>query len=194
MFSLTRRRFKIATVVTKATSRTNFEPTTQREEIAAVRSKNEFFEVPIIPAKPEQLRVYPEYIQSLPPVCAYMLFCRGRDAQLTRSRSRNRLVVIRLYAISQPVNNPSSTSSQSSDYALSPSLSTFGALASSQSPDYALSPSLSTFGALASSQSPDYALSLSLSPVKSTNMIIVIRLCTILQHVTDQSENMPVVI
>jgi len=46
IFSLTRRRFKIAAVVAKATSRTNFEPTTQREEIAAVRSKNEFLEVP----------------------------------------------------------------------------------------------------------------------------------------------------
>jgi hypothetical protein len=40
------RRFKIAAGVAKATSRTNFVPTTQREEIAAVRSKNEFFEVP----------------------------------------------------------------------------------------------------------------------------------------------------
>ena len=48
IFSLTRRRFKIAAVVAKATSRTNFESTTQREEIAAVRSKNEFLEVPNI--------------------------------------------------------------------------------------------------------------------------------------------------
>jgi len=48
IFSIARRRFKIATVVAKATSSTNFEPITKREEIAAVRRKNEFFKVPII--------------------------------------------------------------------------------------------------------------------------------------------------
>ena len=57
--SLARRRFKIAAVVAKATSRTNFEPTTQREEIAAVRSKNEFLEVPL----KFQQRFYPDEIR-----------------------------------------------------------------------------------------------------------------------------------
>jgi hypothetical protein len=40
------RRFETAAVVAKATSRTNFELTAKREEFAAVRSKNEFLEVP----------------------------------------------------------------------------------------------------------------------------------------------------
>ena len=31
-------------------------------------------------------RACPEFIQSLSPVCAYLLFCRGRAAYLTRSR------------------------------------------------------------------------------------------------------------
>jgi hypothetical protein len=39
-FSLARRRFKITAGVAKATSRMNFVPTTPREEIAAVRSRN----------------------------------------------------------------------------------------------------------------------------------------------------------
>ena len=46
-FSPTRRRVKIATGIAKAMSRTHFGLTTQPEEIAVVRSKNEFLEVPI---------------------------------------------------------------------------------------------------------------------------------------------------
>jgi hypothetical protein len=42
-FSPARRKVKIAAGIAKATSRTNFGLTTQPEEIAAVRSKNEFF-------------------------------------------------------------------------------------------------------------------------------------------------------
>jgi len=46
-FSPTRRKVKIAAGIAKAMSRTNFGLTTKLEEIAAVRSKNEFLEVPI---------------------------------------------------------------------------------------------------------------------------------------------------
>jgi hypothetical protein len=46
-FSSARRKVKIATGIAKAMSRTNFGLTTPPEEIAAVRSKNEFFEVPL---------------------------------------------------------------------------------------------------------------------------------------------------
>jgi hypothetical protein len=42
------RKVKIAAGIAKAMSRTNFGLTTPPEEIAAVRSKNEFFEVPFI--------------------------------------------------------------------------------------------------------------------------------------------------
>ena len=45
-FSPARRKVKIATGIAKAMSRTNFGLTTPMEEIAAVRSKNEFLEVP----------------------------------------------------------------------------------------------------------------------------------------------------
>ena len=44
-YSPARRRYKIDAVVSKATLKTNFEPTTQREEIAAVSSKNVFLKV-----------------------------------------------------------------------------------------------------------------------------------------------------
>ncbi len=47
-FSPARRKVKIAAGIAKAMSRTNFGLTTKLEEIAAVRSKNEFLEVPII--------------------------------------------------------------------------------------------------------------------------------------------------
>ena len=47
-FSPARRKVKIAAGIAKAMSRTNFGLTTPPEEIAAVRSKNEFLEVPII--------------------------------------------------------------------------------------------------------------------------------------------------
>jgi hypothetical protein len=43
-----RRKGKIAAGVAKATSRTNFGLTTPPEKIAAVRSRNEFLEVPKI--------------------------------------------------------------------------------------------------------------------------------------------------
>ncbi len=43
-----RRKVKIATDIAKAMSRTKFGLTTQPEEIAAVRSKNGFLEVPLI--------------------------------------------------------------------------------------------------------------------------------------------------
>ena len=46
-FSPARRKVKIAAGIAKAMSRTNFGLTTPTEEIAAVRSKNEFLEVPI---------------------------------------------------------------------------------------------------------------------------------------------------
>jgi hypothetical protein len=46
-YSATRRKVKIAAGIAKAMSRTNFGLTTPTEEIAAVRSKNEFLEVPI---------------------------------------------------------------------------------------------------------------------------------------------------
>ena len=45
-FSSARRMVKIAAGIAKAMSRTHFGLTTQPEEIAAVRSKNEFLEVP----------------------------------------------------------------------------------------------------------------------------------------------------
>ena len=45
-FHLARRKIKIALGIAKAISRTNFGLTTSLEEIAAVRSKNEFLEVP----------------------------------------------------------------------------------------------------------------------------------------------------
>jgi hypothetical protein len=45
-FSPARRKVKIAAVVAEATSRTNFGLTTPPVEITAVRSKNEFLEVP----------------------------------------------------------------------------------------------------------------------------------------------------
>jgi hypothetical protein len=45
-FSQTRRKVKIAAEIAKAMSRTNFGLTTPPVEIAAVRSKNEFLEVP----------------------------------------------------------------------------------------------------------------------------------------------------
>ena len=45
-FSSARRKVKIAAGIAKAMSRTKFGLTTPPEEIAAVRSKNEFFEVP----------------------------------------------------------------------------------------------------------------------------------------------------
>ena len=45
-FSPVRRKVKIATGIAKAISRTKFGLTTQPVEIAAVRSKNEFLEVP----------------------------------------------------------------------------------------------------------------------------------------------------
>ena len=45
-FSPARRKAKIAAVVAEATSRTNFGLATPPEEIEAVRSKNEFLEVP----------------------------------------------------------------------------------------------------------------------------------------------------
>ena len=46
-FSPARRKVKIAAGIAKAMSRTKFGLTTQTEEIAAVRSKNEFLEVPL---------------------------------------------------------------------------------------------------------------------------------------------------
>ncbi|MBW7991668.1 MAG: hypothetical protein FVQ84_16865 [Planctomycetes bacterium] len=46
-FSPARRKVKIAAVIAKAMSRTHFGLTTPPGEIAAVRSKNEFLEVPI---------------------------------------------------------------------------------------------------------------------------------------------------
>ncbi len=46
-FSPARRKAKIATGIAKAMSRTHFGLTTPLEEIAAVRSKNEFLEVPL---------------------------------------------------------------------------------------------------------------------------------------------------
>jgi len=46
-FSSARRKVRIAAVIAKAMSRTNFGLTMPPEEIAAVRSKNEFLEVPI---------------------------------------------------------------------------------------------------------------------------------------------------
>ncbi len=45
-FSPARRKAKIAAGIAKAMSRTNFGLTTPQEKIAAVRSKNEFLEVP----------------------------------------------------------------------------------------------------------------------------------------------------
>ena len=45
-FSPARRKVKIATGIAKAMSRTKFGLTTPPEEIAAVRSKNEFLEAP----------------------------------------------------------------------------------------------------------------------------------------------------
>ena len=45
-FSPARRKVKIAAGIVKAMSRMNFGLTTPPEEIAAVRSKNEFLEVP----------------------------------------------------------------------------------------------------------------------------------------------------
>jgi len=45
-FSPARRKVKIAAGIAKAMSRTKFDLTTPPEEIAAVRSKNEFLEVP----------------------------------------------------------------------------------------------------------------------------------------------------
>ncbi len=45
-FSPARRKVKIAAGIAQAMSRTKFGLTTQPEEIAAVRSKNEFLEVP----------------------------------------------------------------------------------------------------------------------------------------------------
>jgi len=45
-FSPARRKVKIAAGIAKAMSRTNFGLTTPPGEIAAVRSKNEFLEVP----------------------------------------------------------------------------------------------------------------------------------------------------
>jgi len=45
--SPTRRKIKIAAGIAKAMSRTNFGLTTPSVEIAAVRSKNEFLEVPL---------------------------------------------------------------------------------------------------------------------------------------------------
>jgi hypothetical protein len=45
-FSPARRKVKIAAGIAKAMSRTNFGLTTPSVEIAAVRSKNEFLEVP----------------------------------------------------------------------------------------------------------------------------------------------------
>ncbi len=45
-FSPARRKVKIAAGIAKAMSRTKFGLTTPPEEIAAVRSKNEFLEVP----------------------------------------------------------------------------------------------------------------------------------------------------
>jgi hypothetical protein len=45
-FSLARRKVKIAAGIVKAMSRTHFGLTTPPEEIVAVRSKNEFLEVP----------------------------------------------------------------------------------------------------------------------------------------------------
>jgi hypothetical protein len=47
-FSSARRKVKFAAGIAKAMSRTNFGLTTPSVEIAAVRSKNEFLEVPII--------------------------------------------------------------------------------------------------------------------------------------------------
>ena len=47
-FSTARRKVEIAAGIAKAMSRTNFGLTTLPEEIVAVRSKNEFFEVPIM--------------------------------------------------------------------------------------------------------------------------------------------------
>ena len=47
-FSPARRKVKIGADIAKAMSRTKFGLTTPLEEIAAVRSKNEFFEVPLI--------------------------------------------------------------------------------------------------------------------------------------------------
>ena len=46
-FSPARRKVKFAAGIAKAMSRTNFGLTTPPVEIAAVRSKNEFLEVPI---------------------------------------------------------------------------------------------------------------------------------------------------
>ncbi len=46
-FSPARRKVKIAAGIAKAMSRTKFGLTTPPEEIVAVRSKNEFLEVPI---------------------------------------------------------------------------------------------------------------------------------------------------
>jgi len=46
-FSQARRKVKIAAGIAKAMSRTKFDLTTPPEEIAAVRSKNEFLEVPL---------------------------------------------------------------------------------------------------------------------------------------------------
>ena len=47
-FSPARRKVKIAAGIAKAISRTKFGLTTLLAEIAAVHSKNEFFEVPLI--------------------------------------------------------------------------------------------------------------------------------------------------
>jgi hypothetical protein len=47
-YSPARRKVKIAAGIAKAMSRTKFGLTTLTEEIAAVRSKNEFLEVPWI--------------------------------------------------------------------------------------------------------------------------------------------------
>jgi len=47
-FSPARRKVKIAAGIAKAMSRTKFDLTTPPEEIAAVRSKNEFLEAPFI--------------------------------------------------------------------------------------------------------------------------------------------------
>jgi hypothetical protein len=50
-FPLARRKVKIATGIAKAMSRTHFGLTTPPEEVTAVRSKNEFLEVPFIVRK-----------------------------------------------------------------------------------------------------------------------------------------------
>ncbi len=56
-FSPARRKVKIAAGIAKAMSRTHFGLTTQPEEIAAVRSKNEFLEVPLIHSHNLLLRI-----------------------------------------------------------------------------------------------------------------------------------------